>query len=45
MLDFSIESYLETLEIIDAYQKAINKEKHELDIDDCNYGQYLKGIE
>lgn len=45
MLDFSIESYLETLEIIDAYQKAINKEKYELDIDDCNYGQYLKGIE
>ncbi|MBP5407570.1 MAG: U32 family peptidase [Bacilli bacterium] len=45
MLDFTIESYLETYDIIDAYLHAIKKEKYELDIDDYNYGQYLKGIE
>ena len=45
LLDFTIEDYDATYEIINAYRCAINGLDYKLDIDNCTYGHYLKGIE
>ena len=45
LLDFTIEDYDATYEIINAYRCAINGLDYNLDIDNCTYGHYLKGIE
>ena len=45
LLDFTIEDYASTYDIIDAFVKAFNNEDYELEIDNCTYGHYLKGIE